>query len=159
MDVLTRRLQRIRHSLWRSKPLRRGRKSRHDATGGERLSRRQLDAKHDREHFLSTAVQHVSRIRPLPVDRLWTSRHHPTFRNESRRQRHDRGVLRNRPAGRGLAARYAARAGGALTVRIVGGLRLGTSYFYAANEQRTLVSGSQGSYKNWSFYLTYSADF
>ena len=51
------------------------------------------------------------------------------------------------------------RAGGALTVRIVGGLRLGTSYFYAENEQRTLVSGSQGSYKNWSLYLTYSADF
>jgi hypothetical protein len=51
------------------------------------------------------------------------------------------------------------RAGGALTVRIVGGLRLGSSFFYVENEQRTLVSGFEGSYKNWSLYLTYSADF
>lgn len=51
------------------------------------------------------------------------------------------------------------RAGGTVTARIVGGLRLGTSYYYVENEQRTSVSSFDETYKNWSVYLTFGADF
>jgi hypothetical protein len=50
------------------------------------------------------------------------------------------------------------RAGGSVTVRIVGGLSAGTSYFYVENEQQTAVSNFEDSYKNWSFYLAYGTN-
>ena len=51
------------------------------------------------------------------------------------------------------------RAGGSVTARIVGGLRFGTSYYYVENEQRTSVSGFDETYRNWSVYLTFAANF
>jgi hypothetical protein len=50
------------------------------------------------------------------------------------------------------------RAGGSVTVRIVGGLSAGTSYFYVENEQQTSISRFDDSYKTWSFYLAYGTN-
>ena len=50
------------------------------------------------------------------------------------------------------------RAGGSLTIQLIGGLRFGTSYFYSEIEQRRAFSNVDEKRKNWSFYLNYSTD-
>lgn len=51
------------------------------------------------------------------------------------------------------------RAGGDLSVGIVAGLSLGGSYYYVENEQRSSGIGFEETLRNWSLYLSYSADF
>ena len=50
------------------------------------------------------------------------------------------------------------RVGGRLSIRLIGGLRLGTSYFYTETEQRRALSTVDNERKNWSVHLNYSTD-